>query len=137
MSESIPTPLPNSITGDKLHPDDQKHVLAANQSRFTRTRMPDWAKNPSGNDKKPALQFEDDADWLAHTEFRGIDENGRIKRGRWSAKSTPSYPDNPELRPGYVAPEPGAEPVEAIPEPSQAAQPAAPQKAEAPKPFAW
>ena len=77
--------------GHELHPDDQKHVLAAYVHRHTGEHKPRWAneKRPDGSDYKP--QHKNDADWLKHTEF-AVKKNGRLHQGVRSCRSTPSLP---------------------------------------------
>lgn len=87
--------------GHELHPDDQKHVLAAYVHRYTGEHKPQWAnkKRPDGSDYKP--QHKNDADWLKHTEF-AVKKNGRLHQGVGSCRSTPSLPMSEAVQYGGV-----------------------------------
>ena len=92
-------PCMNMLPGAQLCTADQQHVLAAYVHRFTRDHKPAWASN--GNTWKDGqpypVQFASDADWLAHTRF-AVRGDGRLdQRGHW-CESSPTWPDNPELR---------------------------------------
>jgi hypothetical protein len=84
--------LETSKRGTELHPDDQKHVLAAYVHRFTGQHRPQWADSQHCN-----VQFRDDADWLANTSF-AVRKNGRLDRRSKECYSRPTWPNNPELR---------------------------------------
>jgi hypothetical protein len=76
-------------TGTQLHPDDRKHVLASYVHRFTGTHRPDWTKRPSS--AHCPVQFADDNDWLANTQFR-VRADGRLDRRANSCVSSPTWP---------------------------------------------
>lgn len=118
----------SKIKGTLLHPDDRKEVLAAYVHRFTKQNKPVWARQPKEDGTFYSPHFEDDDDWLGHTYF-AVDENQRLKPGRWSCQSFPTWPDNPELREGYVA---GEEVKEVDPKPVPAPVVPIPKA-----PFAW
>lgn len=83
--------------GSQLHPDDQKHVLAAFTHRFTKQHRPSWAKEPWKDGQPYPVQFASDADWLANTLFL-VKTNGRLDMRAQFCESHPTWPDNPELR---------------------------------------
>lgn len=89
------------LLGTELDYVDQKHVLAAYVNRHTRDHKPTWA-NKEWKDGKPyPVQFESDAEWLANTRFE-VRVNGRLDMRIKSCHSTPTWPDNPELRPSPI-----------------------------------
>jgi len=62
--------------------------------RYTGEHTPQWVKqNPA------PLHFKDDADWLNNTYFE-ITKKGELSRKVNSCESTPTWPNNPELRKG-------------------------------------
>jgi hypothetical protein len=87
------------ILGTELHPDDQKYVLAAYVHRFTRQHKPVWVTQlrPRPNGQPCPVQFASDADWLANTWFT-VNIGGRLDLRTKYCFSTPTWPDNPELR---------------------------------------
>lgn len=78
--------------GTELTYWDRKHVLSAFVHRFTRENKPQWA-----DATVYPVQFDSDADWLAHTQFK-VRKNGRLDKRARSCMSFPTWPDNPELR---------------------------------------
>lgn len=88
---------PAYTRGSDLHPDDKRHVLAAFVHRFTKDHRPAWVDYPGQRHRNYPVQFASDADWLAHTVFR-VRRNGRLDRRAKACMSTPTWPDNPELR---------------------------------------
>ena len=85
----------NTLFGNQLHIQDQKHVLAAFINRFTAENYPAW-KNDSLNNSCP-VQFSSDHDWLQHTEFF-VKTDGRLDLRHKTCWSHPTWPENPELR---------------------------------------
>ena len=83
--------------GDKLSPEDQRHVLAAYVHRFTGQHHPNWAKGEWKDGKPYPLQFKDDAEWLANTQF-AIKADGSLDGRVKECQSKPTWPNNPELR---------------------------------------
>lgn len=77
--------------GKDLHPDDVSHVLRAYVHRYTMSHVPQWATNPRPNGKPYRPHFLDDADWLAHTEFK-VRKNGRLDRRARACRSYPTWP---------------------------------------------
>jgi hypothetical protein len=86
-----------TMLGSELSAADQKHVLAAYVYRFTRQRKPQWAREPMPNGNAYPVQFASDADWLAHTRF-AVTKTGKLDGRFDECQSSPTWPDNPELR---------------------------------------
>lgn len=84
--------------GSKLHPQDQRHVLSAYVHRFTRDHKPSWAIKPRPDGSAYPVQFASDSDWLDHTLF-STRNDGRLDARAEACCSSPTWPDNPELRP--------------------------------------
>lgn len=61
--------------------------------RYTRDHIPSWAR---GTDNR--VQFDSDADWLAHTYFCVLDSGKRLSDRHSYCRANPTWPDNPELR---------------------------------------
>lgn len=80
--------------GSELHPEDRAYVLRAFVHRFTREHRPGWTRR--ADCAQCPVQFASDADWLAHTRF-AVRNDVRIDR-RADCESSPTWPDNPELR---------------------------------------
>lgn len=81
-----------TLLGTELHKDDQRYVLGAYVHRYTGNHKPQWAVNTNY-----PLQFINDADWLAHTSFR-VTTKGRLDSRCRFCQSSPTWPNNPELR---------------------------------------
>lgn len=85
------------LCGSLLHPEDKRHVLAAYVHRFTGEHRPAWASKPWKDGRPYPIQHADDADWLANTYFR-VRKDARLDMRVRECHSTPSWPNNPELR---------------------------------------
>jgi len=85
------------LYGTQLCASDQQHVLAAYVHRFTRDHKPAWARWPREDGQVSPVQFASDADWLANTRF-AVRKNGRLDGRARYCESSPTWPDNPELR---------------------------------------
>lgn len=83
--------------GNELSALDQRYVLSAFVHRFTKDHKPAWSRKLRDDGKPYPVQFASDADWLANTEF-AVTRDGRIDRRCHECYSTPTWPDNPELR---------------------------------------
>lgn len=83
--------------GSELSDESKRYVLAAFCHRFTGQHRPAWAKEEWKDGKPYPLQFKDDADWLAHTRFP-VTKAGEVDQRAGYCESTPTWPDNPELR---------------------------------------
>lgn len=66
--------------------------------RYTGEHMPNWAKRPMSNGKAYPVQFADDADWLANTEFFVVKDRSRLAYKPGHCVSHPTWPNNPEMR---------------------------------------
>lgn len=78
--------------GSTLSPLVQKQALARFVHRFTRDHKPAWMQKT-----KDKLQFDSDAEWLAHTFFY-VTSKGNLDERYGYCESNPTWPDNPELR---------------------------------------
>lgn len=83
--------------GTHLTPAAQREVLAAYVHRFTGDHKPDWAYKPRVDGSAYPLQFASDADWLANTIFT-VNRDGSLSKKQTSCESSPTWPNNPELR---------------------------------------
>lgn len=83
--------------GTELTQSEQREVLAAYVQRFTRQHKPAWSRKEWKDGKPYPVQFDSDEDWLAHTSFR-VTAKGALHKGRNDCQSSPTWPDNPELR---------------------------------------
>lgn len=84
--------MPALVTGSQLTPRMRGQALAAFCHRYTKEHVPHWARSGSY-----PVQFASDQDWLAHTLFF-ITRDGRLATRPNHCFSTPTWPDNPELR---------------------------------------
>jgi hypothetical protein len=86
--------------GSELSPAVQRDALAVFVNRYTRTHRPPWTRGADPT-KFPGgvypLQFDSDADWLAHTMF-AVRKDGKLDKRVRHCESSPTWPDNPELR---------------------------------------
>lgn len=87
------------VFGSQLSEATQRAAKAMYVHRFTGEHRPEWAKRPMPNGKPYPLQFADDAEWLANTEFE-VTQAGRLDRRYTYCHSHPTWPNNPELRRG-------------------------------------
>ena len=84
------------VPGTALTAEDRHHVLAAYVHRYTRDHKPAWAHADRDGIPYP-VQFASDQDWLTNTLF-AVRKNGRLDQRARSCLSSPTWPDNPELR---------------------------------------
>ena len=87
----------HKLLGTQLNYADQQHVLATFYGRFTREHNPAWADKLRHDGSSYPVQFASDVDWLAHTYF-AVHVGGRLDRRVHFCESSPTWPDNPELR---------------------------------------
>lgn len=85
------------VLGSELRPEVQQHALRRFLYRYTREHIPQWAKKEWKDGKPYPLEFDSDADWLAHTRF-AVCRNGQLDERTAHCESNPTWPDNPELR---------------------------------------
>jgi len=82
--------------GSELSSTDQKYVLRAFTHRYTGDHKPNWTNSPWKFGEYP-LHFKDDKDWLENTKFF-VTKNGSLDNRYNRCESTPTWPNNPELR---------------------------------------
>jgi hypothetical protein len=85
------------VKGNELKTNLQRQVLSTFHHRFTGNHRPSWANDIWKDGMTYPIQFIDDADWLAHTLF-AITETGTLARTIDYCISSPTWPNNPELR---------------------------------------
>ena len=83
--------------GSNLSASVQQECLRRFVHRYTRDHKPSWADQTWKHGKKYPVQFDSDADWLAHTLFNVNADNTLNERFDF-CESYPTWPDNPELR---------------------------------------
>lgn len=87
------------VKGSDLRPEVQRDALNRFVHRYTGDHKPAWA-NRIWKDLKPyPLQFKDDTDWLANTLF-WVKADGTLSNRHSFCYSSPTWPNNPELRKG-------------------------------------
>jgi hypothetical protein len=67
--------------------------------RHTAEHVPIWARKPMPNGNAYPVQFASDAEWLANTDFT-LTKGGKFSARDRYCRSTPTWPNNPELRSG-------------------------------------
>lgn len=87
----------NYVKGSELNPDQQKEVKSKFVHRYTGNNKPEWAKQTWKDGKPYPLHFKDDNDWLENTKF-AVTKKGKLHAGTKYVDSSPTYPNNPELR---------------------------------------
>lgn len=86
------------VIGTDLHPHDRKYVLAAYVHRFTKQHTPSWTRTPRPCGNPYPVQFASDEEWLGNTFFTVCVSTGRLDLKTKHCRSTPTWPENPELR---------------------------------------
>jgi hypothetical protein len=84
--------------GSELTRAEQAEVLNRFVHRFTGEHKPNWAKAIRVDGSVYPVQFANDTEWLANTEFRCYAKSGALDRFYGYCESTPTWPNNPELR---------------------------------------
>lgn len=84
-----------SRLGSELFPVDRAYVLAAYCHRYTGNHKPAWAT--AGVSAPYPVQFASDAEWLVNTRF-AVNAHGDLDRRSKECLSSPTWPNNPELR---------------------------------------
>lgn len=87
------------VKGSDLPPALQREALRRWVHRFTKDHVPAWARDPMPDGRPYPVQFASDADWLANTVF-SLTASGRFSERDRYCRSTPTWPDNPDLRDG-------------------------------------
>jgi hypothetical protein len=85
------------VKGSELTPEQQKEVKAKFVHRHTGNNTPQWAKETWKDGKPYPLHFKDDNDWLENSKF-AVTKTGKLHNGTKYCNSSPTYPNNPELR---------------------------------------
>jgi hypothetical protein len=85
------------VKGSELTPEQQKEVKAKYVHRHTGNNKPEWVKQTWKDGKPYPLHFKDDSEWLEHTTF-GVTSKGKLHNGTKYCNSSPTFPNNPELR---------------------------------------
>ncbi len=85
------------LLGTQLSQSEQRKALARFVHRFTGDHKPNWANGVWKDGIPYPVQFEDDQDWLSHTKF-SVTKDGKLNEHTNFCKSSPTWPDNPELR---------------------------------------
>ncbi len=85
------------VNGAELPHALQQEALRRFVHRYTGTHKPAWARDEWKEGRPYPVQFKDDADWLAHTEFP-VTTKGRLSARPSDCRSRPTWPFNPELR---------------------------------------
>lgn len=85
------------ILGTHLCERLQRECKARFVHRFTKEHKPTWATERGWNGRPFPVQFASDADWLAHTYFH-VTKKGELSNRHSYCESTPTWPNNPELR---------------------------------------
>ena len=90
-----PFSLMKTLLGSELSPSVRNECLARFVHRFTGQHRPAWYNRPDC--MACPVQFVDDEDWLAHTRFH-VTKTGKLDGQFDSCESSPTWPNNPELR---------------------------------------
>lgn len=85
--------------GTELTSDERAQVLRFYVHRFTGDNRPAWSRKEWKDGKRYPLQFKNDAEWLANTRF-AVTKTGKLDNRATECMSTPTWPENPELRKG-------------------------------------
>lgn len=85
------------INGKALPYAMQQEAKRLYVHRFTGDHKPLWANTTMLCGKPYPVQFANDEEWLAHTEFE-VTKKGRFSRRETYCHSQPTWPNNPELR---------------------------------------
>jgi len=69
--------MPTLVHGNELAPARQREALRSYVARYTGDHKPQWARQPMPNGNAYPVQFADDAEWLANTQF-WVTKTGRL-----------------------------------------------------------
>ena len=83
--------------GSELSPEEQRYCLSVFVHRFTGNHRPAWANKPRPDGTEYPVQFLSDREWLANTKFY-VTPDGTVDREMDHCMSSPTWPNNPELR---------------------------------------
>ena len=87
----------NWVKGSELSVYLRRQVFATFSHRFTGNHRPAWVNAIWKGGMTYPLQFSNDQDWLENTMF-AITERGTLARSVDYCISSPTWPENPELR---------------------------------------
>jgi hypothetical protein len=82
-----------SHMGKKLQDDCLRQFV----HRFTKQHVPAWANKEWKDGITYPVQFASDAEWLSYTFFE-VTVKGELSKRVHYCESSPTWPDNPELR---------------------------------------
>lgn len=85
------------VLGSQLGESAKREALARFVHRFTGDHRPAWVRDRRPDGSPYPLHFKDDADWLANTRFH-VRLNGKLCEASETCESSPTWPNNPELR---------------------------------------
>jgi len=90
----VDTDAMKQLLGSQLDDSAKREALSIFIYRYTGEHTPPHLLNRAD---KGNLQFKDDADWLAHTRFF-VTKSGALSKRHKYCESSPTWPNNPELR---------------------------------------
>lgn len=85
------------VNGSELAPHVQQDALRRFVNRYTKEHRPAWTRDVRPNGNPYPVAFESDADWLANTRF-AVTKSGELDNRVQHCESSPTWPENPELR---------------------------------------
>ena len=97
MNYAILAPDSRLVFGLNLSIADQRYAVANFEFRYTGQHKPEWAKLTRADGTAYPMPFANDAEWLANTKFV-VKASGALDRQYDDCVSTPTWPNNPELR---------------------------------------
>lgn len=88
--------MSNTLKGSELAPDQQREALARFVHRYTGDHTPKWVSNARRAEGKIyPVQFRDDRDWLANTDFE-VTSTGKLRRNN-DCFSRPTWPQGNKI----------------------------------------
>lgn len=92
--------MPHTVPGNELSPEQQQAAKAAFVHRYTGDHTPTWVTTDP--QYIYPVQFKDDVDWLAHSEFL-VNKDGSLTQGdRWNqCLGHPTFPFGHEVKVRY------------------------------------
>jgi hypothetical protein len=83
------------VNGLTLSPALQREALTRYVHRFTGEHAPAWARSPRPCGRPYPVQFRDDRDWLANTDFP-VTKAGELSAWPGDCRSRPTWPHGQE-----------------------------------------
>lgn len=83
--------------GSELSFEQKRYVLSVYVHRYTKDHIPAWSRRTWKDGKAYPVQYGSDQEWLERTYFN-VTKDGHLVRNRDCYSTTPTWPDNPELR---------------------------------------